>query len=294
MVETASREGGIAREGQAVGSIRDSVALNDGARMPWLGLGVYLTREGREVEEAVKAALSCGYRSIDTAALYENERGVGKAIRESGIPRDELFVTTKLWNNRHGFDSALKAFEESRKRLGLEYVDLYLIHWPSSGAPVIAETWKAFEKLRADGRVRSIGVSNFLVRHLSELLAETGTVPGVDQVEFHPFLLQRDLLDFCRERGIRLEAWAPLVQGTAFDNPLLKGIAARRRKSVAQVLIRWDLQHGVVSIPKSVRAERIRENAQVFDFELSADEMASIDSLDASRRVGADPNHIDF
>lgn len=256
--------------------------------MPWLGLGVYKSKEGEEVENAVKTALKIGYRSIDTAALYENERGVGKAIRDSGIPREEIFVTTKVWNDRHGYDSTLNAFEESRKKLGLEYIDLYLIHWPVPEK--FKETWRALEKLYRDGLVRAIGVSNFQIHHLEELMESCEVKPAVNQVEFHPLLTQKKLLVFCKEHNIQMEAWAPLMRGGVLDAPIIKKIAEKYGKTPAQVVLRWDLQHGVVTIPKSVREERIKENSDIFDFQLTSEEMGQIDSLNQDKRTGPDPD----
>ncbi len=269
-------------------SISSYTVLNNGVKMPWLGLGVYKSKEGEEVENAVKTALKIGYRSIDTAALYENERGVGKAIRDSGIPREEIFVTTKVWNDRHGYDSTLNAFEESRKKLGLEYIDLYLIHWPVPEK--FKETWRALEKLYSDGLVRAIGVSNFQIHHLEELMESCEVKPAVNQVEFHPLLTQKKLLVFCKEHNIQMEAWAPLMRGGVLDAPIIKKIAEKYGKTPAQVVLRWDLQHGVVTIPKSVREERIKENSDIFDFQLTSEEMGQIDSLNQDKRTGPDPD----
>lgn len=269
-------------------SISSYTVLNNGVKMPWLGLGVYKSKEGEEVENAVKTALKIGYRSIDTAALYENERGVGKAIRDSGIPREEIFVTTKVWNDRHGYDSTLNAFEESRKKLGLEYIDLYLIHWPVPEK--FKETWRALEKLYRDGLVRAIGVSNFQIHHLEELMESCEVKPAVNQVEFHPLLTQKKLLVFCKEHNIQMEAWAPLMRGGVLDAPIIKKIAEKYGKTPAQVVLRWDLQHGVVTIPKSVREERIKENSDIFDFQLTSEEMGQIDSLNQDKRTGPAPD----
>jgi diketogulonate reductase-like aldo/keto reductase len=271
--------------------ISDRVKLNNGIDMPWLGLGVWQASDGNEVETAVKTAISLGYRSIDTATVYKNEEGVGRAVRTCGVAREELFVTTKVWNNEQGYDSTLRAFEESRRKLGLDYVDLYLVHWPVPGK--YKETWKALEKLYKDGAVRAIGVSNFQVHHLEDLLAATDLVPTVNQVEFHPLLTQKELLAYCKEKGIQLEAWAPLMKGN-LELPALTEIAAKYGKSAAQVVLRWDLQHGVMTIPKSTNEARIKENADLFDFELSAEDMAQIDALNQNKRYGEDPDHIDF
>ncbi|KEQ26667.1 aldo/keto reductase [Paenibacillus tyrfis] len=269
----------------------DTTVLNNGVHMPWLGLGVWKTKEGDEVVQAVQHALEAGYRSIDTAAVYGNEAGVGQAIQASGIPRDQLFVTTKVWNADQGYDSTLRAFEESRRKLQLEVIDLYLIHWPVKGK--YKETWKALEKLYKDGLVRAIGVSNFKVHHLEDLLQDSEIVPAVNQVEFHPLLIQQELRTFCKEHKIQLEAWSPLMQGN-LDLPLLSELANKYGKTPAQIILRWDLQHGVVTIPKSIRESRIRENIDVFDFTLSDEDMARLDSLNQDRRFGPDPDHIDF
>jgi diketogulonate reductase-like aldo/keto reductase len=265
--------------------------LNNGVTMPWLGLGVWKTKEGDEVIQAVKTAIAAGYRSIDTAAAYGNEQGVGQGIRESGVPRDELFVTTKVWNADQGYESTLMAFEESRKKLGLERLDLYLVHWPVKGK--YRETWKALVHLYNEGWVRAIGVSNFQIHHLRDIIEDTGVVPAVNQVEYHPLLAQRELLAFCREQGVQLEAWSPLMQGR-LDLPVLKRLAEKHGKSPAQIVLRWDIQNGVVTIPKSVRAERIRENADVFDFELSPEDMAAINELNRNERIGPDPDNFNF
>lgn len=269
-------------------SLKDTTTLHNGVKMPWMGLGVFKVEEGEEVVESVKAALRNGYISIDTAAIYGNEEGVGKAIKESGIPREDLFITTKLWNSEQGYEKSLKAFETSMEKLGLDYLDLYLIHWP--GKDKYKDTWKAFEKLYKDGKIRAIGVSNFQVHHLEDLMSEAEVKPMVNQVEFHPHLTQKELLAFCKEQGIALEAWSPLKQGQLLDEPLLKEIAEKYNKSVAQVILRWDLQHGVITIPKSTKEHRIIENADVFDFELSQEEVEKIDSLNQDSRAGSHPD----
>ena len=280
------------------GGLGDTVTLNNGVKMPLLGLGTWQAAEGREVEQAVRWALELGYRHIDTASIYGNERGVGRAVRDSGVPRERVFVTTKVWNDdqRRGRDAVLKAFDASLRRLGFDYVDLYLVHWPVKGK--YKEAWAALQEIYATGRARAVGVSNFLVHHLEDLLADSppggAAVPAVNQVEFHPRLVQRDLLEFDRRRGIVHESWSPLMKGRVNDIPVLRGIAEAHRKTVAQVVLRWNLQHGVVTIPKSVRRERLIENADLFDFQLSTDEMARIDALDRGERVGADPDHVSF
>lgn len=273
--------------------LKASVALNNGVRMPWLGLGVFQMESDRETVSAVRTALQAGYRSIDTAALYRNEAGVGRAVRESGVPREEVFVTTKVWNDDMRRDRVEAAFGESMERLGLDYVDLYLLHWPIKEK--IVASWKVLEGLYRGGRVRAIGVSNFMIPHLEELLAAAEVVPAVNQIEFHPYLQSRRLHEFCRKKGIRLEAWSPLMQaGPLLKNPTLAEIAKHHGKTAAQVILRWDLQSGVVTIPKSARPARIAENANVFDFRLSAEEMEAIGALERNQRHGADPFNFSF
>lgn len=269
----------------------DGPTLNDGVKMPWLGLGVWKTKEGEEVIQSVKSAIAAGYRMIDTAAIYGNEEGVGQAIRESGVSRDELFITTKVWNDDQGYEKTLQAFETSRKKLGLEVVDLYLIHWP--GRDKYLETWKALIHLQKEGLVRSIGVSNFQIRHLKHIIEETGVVPVVNQVELHPLLSQKELLAYARENNIVLEAWSPLMQGN-LDHPVLAQIAEKYGKTTAQVILRWDIQNGVIVIPKSIKEHRIRENANIFDFELSSEDMAAIDGLNENKRFGSNPDEFLF
>ncbi|HLQ41839.1 MAG TPA: aldo/keto reductase [Thermoplasmata archaeon] len=266
------------------------VTLHDGNTMPVLGLGMWQAGSGKQTRKAVATALEIGYRLFDTAKLYGNESDLGTAIRESGIPREEIFVMTKLWNNDQGYESGLRAFEKSRRELGLDYVDLYLIHWPVPG--LRQESWKALLKIRDEGLARSIGVSNYTIRHLEELLRATPAPPAVNQVEFHPFLYQKELLEFCVSKKIQLEAYSPLTRGHRLDHPVIAQIAARHGRTPAQVLIRWSLQHGLVVIPKSIRPERIRENAAVFDFQLSPDDMKRLDSLDESSHVAWDPEDL--
>ena len=269
-------------------NLKDTTTLSNGVKMPWMGLGVFKVTEGEEVIQSVKAAIKNGYISIDTAAIYGNEEGVGQAIKESGVRREDLFITTKLWNSEQGYESTLAAFETSMNKLGLDYLDLYLIHWP--GKDKYKETWKAFEKLYKDGRVRAIGVSNFLVHHLEDLPSSAEIKPMVNQVEFHPHLTQKELLAFCKNEGIQLEAWSPLKQGQLLSEPVLEDLAHKYNKSVAQVILRWDLQHGVVTIPKSIKEHRIIENANIFDFELSAEDMDKIDGLNQDSRAGSHPD----
>lgn len=273
---------------QDIRSLSDHVRLNNGTAIPRLGFGTYKATAGTEVEDALRTALDLGYRGIDTAALYNNEESIGRVIRESGIPREELFVTTKVWNSDQGHDRTMRAFDESLRKLGLDYVDLYLIHWPIPR--LMRETWEAMEEIARSGRSKAIGVCNFLVHHLEELSGIAEIPPAVDQVEHHPYLAQPDLRDYCHENDIVMQAWAPVMRGRVNLVPTLVEIAARHDKTPAQVSLRWILQHGVVTIPKSVHENRIRENADVFDFTLSAEEMAAIDALDRHERLGPDPD----
>jgi diketogulonate reductase-like aldo/keto reductase len=257
--------------------------------MPWLGFGTWQIEDGQEVEHSVRAALEIGYRSIDTAAAYRNERGVGKAMRESGIPREDIFLTTKVWNDAQREKRTLEAFEESLRRLDTEYVDLYLIHWPVSGYS--QKTWQVMEEIYQSGRAKAIGVSNFLIHHLEDLFRESQMVPSVNQVEFHPLLVQPELLRFCQSHKIQVEAWSPLMSGQIFTVQAVLGLAEKYQKTPAQIALRWDLQHGVVTIPKSTHANRIAENSQIFDFELSHADMRLLDALDEGKRTGPDPDN---
>jgi len=267
--------------------LESRLPLNDGQSIPALGLGVYQSPAGRITYESVSHALSVGYRHIDTAAIYGNESDVGRAILDSGIARSEVFVTTKLWNQQQGYDSALKALDRSLALLKMEYVDLYLVHWPVPGKR--DDSWRALEKLKADGRAKSIGVSNYTVHHLQDLLSKSKTVPAVNQVEFSPFLYQKDLLTFCKAHAIQLEAYSPLARGERFKDPTLVDIAKRHRKSPAQIMVRWALELGLVVIPKSVRSGRILENASVFDFELSPMDRERLAGLNENLRTDWDP-----
>jgi diketogulonate reductase-like aldo/keto reductase len=269
-------------------NIQDCTTLSNGKKMPWLGFGVFKIEDGPEVENAVLWALEAGYRSIDTASIYGNERGVGRAIKQSGISRESIFITTKVWNSDQGYDATLSAFEESLKRIDTDYVDLYLVHWPVPNLYI--ETWKALERVYQYGRAKAIGVSNFLIHHLHTLRNQCEIFPMVNQVEFHPFLIQPELLRFCMHNKIQMEAWSPLTRGRLLDNTVIREIAARYDRTPAQVILRWDIQHGIVTIPKSVHRERIVENSQIFDFELSEEDMDSLDALDEGRRLGPDPD----
>jgi 2,5-diketo-D-gluconate reductase A len=270
------------------GAVPD-VTLNNGVRMPQLGFGVFQVGND-EARAAVATALECGYRSIDTAALYGNEHGVGVAVSASGIPREELFVTTKLWNADQGAGRVLPAFERSIDKLGLDYVDLYLIHWPVPRRDRFVETWEAFQGLYAEGRMRAIGVSNFTPPQLTRLLEETAVVPAVNQVELHPGFQQPELRAFHREHGIATEAWSPLGQGAALTHPVITRLAERHEKTPAQVVLRWHLDLGNVVIPKSVTPGRIRENFSVFDFALTAEDARQIAGLESGHRIGPDPD----
>ncbi|MFE4240913.1 aldo/keto reductase [Peribacillus butanolivorans] len=275
-----------------ISSIEETITLHNGVKMPQLGFGVFKVKNGTETVESVKKAIEVGYRSIDTAAVYENEEGVGQAIRESGISREELFITSKVWNTDQGYETTLQAFDDSLKRLGLEYLDLYLIHWP--GKDKYLETWKALEKLYNEGKVKSIGVSNFHVHHLEKLLANSEIKPVVNQIELHPLLTQVEIRDYCEKHDIKVEAWSPLGRGSLIEEPTINHIAKKHGKSSAQVLIRWHLQHEIVVIPKSITPSRIEENAQVFDFSLSLNEMNQIDALNKNERFGSNPDELLF
>ncbi|MEV6274076.1 aldo/keto reductase [Nocardia sp. NPDC051832] len=266
-----------------------SIILNDGNVIPQLGFGVFQVPSD-EVTEVVTAALQAGYRSIDTAAIYANEEGTGRAIRESGLARDEVYVTTKLWNSEQGYDSTLRAFDVSMDKLGLDYLDLYLIHWPVEVAGKFVDTFRAFQALKTQGRIRSIGVSNFTVPQLERLISETGETPAVNQIELHPRLGQRELREFHAANAIATEAWSPLGQGTLLDHPTITAIAAEVDRTPAQVIIRWHLQRGTIVIPKSVTPARIASNFDVFGFELNEGQMAAIDSMDTGERIGPDPD----
>lgn len=268
-----------------------TVTLNNGVTMPQLGFGVFQVPD-EETTTAVSTALAAGYRSIDTAAVYGNERGVGRAIADSGLARDELFITTKLWNADQGHDAALTAFDVSLEKLGLDHVDLYLIHWPAPARDLYSDTWRALEKLLADGRTRAIGVSNFRPAHLERLLKDASVVPAVNQIELHPGLQQRESREFHTRHGIATEAWSPLAQGAVLNDESITSIAAKYGRSPAQIVLRWHLQTGNVVIPKSVTAARIRENLDVFDFELDRQEIDAIDRLDRGMRTGPDPDAV--
>ena len=271
--------------------LQGTFQLNNGVEMPYFGLGVYLSKDGNEVINAVRTALDHGYRHVDTASIYNNEVGVGEGIKQSNVARKDVFLVSKVWNSDQGYDSTLRAFDASLKRLGTDYLDLYLIHWPKEKSK---ETWKALERLYHEKRIRAIGISNFLRHHVEDLLQEAEVVPMVNQMEFHPYLVQQELLDFCKSKGIQYEAWSPLMQGHVFDLDIMKDLSKKYNKTIAQIVLRWDLQKGVVTIPKSSKKERIISNADLFDFELDDADMKLLDGLDRGKRFGPDPDNFDF
>lgn len=270
------------------------LSLHDGARIPQVGLGVWQTPDN-EAAPAVKAALDADYRHVDTAAVYENEQGVGEGIRQSGLPRSDIFLTTKLWNTDQGYEQTLKAFEASLKRLGTDYVDLYLIHWPSAHRGLFVDTWKALVALKEEGRAKSIGVSNFYPEHIEKIVAETGVVPVINQIELHPDFQQRETRAFHEKHKIATQSWSPLGQGKLLGHPVIAEIAQKLGRTPAQVIIRWHIENGLVVIPKSVTPSRIVENFKVFDFKLSAEDLDRLNGLDdAGARIGPDPKTATF
>jgi diketogulonate reductase-like aldo/keto reductase len=273
-----------------MGGILMNVTLNNGVTMPQLGFGVFKVEDGQVAIDAVKKAVEVGYRSIDTAAIYKNEAGVGQALQEANVPREELFITTKVWNSDQGYEKTLKAFDESLEKLGLDYVDLYLVHWPMPEENTYIETYRALEKLYEDGRVHAIGVCNFHIHHLERLLAECKVKPVLNQVELHPLFAQTELRSFCAKHNIFVEAWGPLMQGgDVLNHETIKELSEKYSKSPAQIIIRWHLQNNIIVIPKSVTPSRIEENFNVFDFELSIEDKEKIDALDRNERIGPDP-----
>ena len=273
-------------------SLDTTVLLHGDVAIPQLGFGVFKVDEGNEVEAAIAEAFDVGYRHIDTATIYRNEEGVGRAIAASGIPRSQLFITTKLWNSDQGYESALAAIDANLTRLGLGYVDLYLVHWPKPEHT--QETWRAMEEIQASGKARAIGVSNFLPDHLDQLLEHATVPPSINQIEFHPHLQSPDLVDYCLGHDIVIEAWSPLKAGHIIDDDELAAIAVAHGVSVAQVVLRWVLQRGIVAIPKSVTPSRIASNADLYGFELSDSEVARINAMERNDRVGPDPANFDF
>ena len=267
-------------------------SLRNGVQMPYLGLGTYQADNQTEVVNSVKTAIDTGYRHIDTASIYKNEEGVGKGIKACDVPRKEIFVVSKVWNADQGYESTLQAFQESLDRLQLDYLDLYLIHWPVKGK--YKQTWKALEYLYANKKVRAIGVSNFLQHHLEDLMTDAKIVPMVNQMEFHPYLVQQKLMNFCKKNTIQYEAWSPFMVGKVFELDFCNELAEKYGKSIAQIILRWNLQKDVVTIPKSVQTNRITANANIFDFELSEKDVAFLDGLDRNERTGPHPDHFDF
>lgn len=276
--------------------ISDRATLRDGVTMPWLGLGLWRVEGQKTIDDAIQVALDAGYTAFDTATAYDNEEQIGRALHKLGVNRSDLFITTKLWNPQHvqGYDACIEACKQSLAWLRLDVIDLYLIHWPVPSRGKTVEAWRALIQLQKEGLVRSIGVSNFHIHHLEMLERETGVIPSVNQVERHPWLNQRELIDYCRVKNILVEAYSPLMRGHIKDEPVLAEIGDRHKKSAAQVVLRWHLQGGVACIPKSVHANRIQENAALFDFDLSDDEMASIDALNRNRRLLPDPDKMDY
>lgn len=272
--------------------VSGSFSLRNGVEMPYLGLGVYQSYDGREVSNAVRWALVAGYRHIDTAAIYRNECGVGQGIRASNVPREDIFVVSKVWNSDQGYERTLEAFEKSLERLQMDYIDLYLVHWPVAGK--FKSTWRALEELYRLKKVRAIGVSNFLKHQLEDLMENAKVIPMVNQMEFHPHLVQQDLIDFCLKHQIQYEAWSPLMQGRVFDLREFHQLAAKYNKSIAQIILRYNLQKGIITIPKSSNRERIFSNADVFDFELSEVDIDYMDAMDRNQRFGPDPDNFEW
>lgn len=270
-------------------NLQGSFTLHNGLEMPYFGLGVF---QSEDTTNSVLNALDCGYRHIDTASVYNNEKEVGQAINQHDIDRDELFIVSKVWNSDQGYDSTIKAYHDSLKRLRMDYLDLYLVHWPVKN--MFVETWKALEYLYEEGLVRAIGVSNFMRNHLDELLPNCSITPMINQMEFHPHLVQQDLIDFCNQKGIQYEAWSPLMRGKILEIELLKNFSKKYNKTIVQIVLRWNLQKGVVTIPKSSNPERIKSNSELFDFQLTQEDIKAIDALDINTRIGPDPNNFNF
>ncbi|GIM30420.1 glyoxal reductase [Clostridium polyendosporum] len=272
-------------------NINDYAVLQNGVKMPWVGFGTYKVKDLETAKNSIKEALKLGYRHIDTASFYQNEEEIGIGIKESGVPREEIFLVSKVWNTDQGYEKTLESFKTSLKKLDTDYLDLYLIHWPKE---LSKETWKALEKLYKEGKVRSIGVSNFNVHHLEELMEDAEIIPMVNQVEYHPQFPQTEVHEFCKKHNIQLEAWGPLMRGKILEIPLMQELAKKYGKSISQITLRWDLQMGVVTIPKSITPERIKENIDLYDFEITSEDMEKIASLNTGERIGPDPDHITF
>ena len=271
-------------------SLNDCVKLNNGVEMHSFGLGVFQVDDGQEVMDAIKYATDAGYRLVDTAAIYNNEKGVGTAIKQCGLPREKLFITSKVWNAFQGYDSTLKAFENTMSDLQLTYLDLYLIHWPLPKNKNYIATWKAMETLYKEGRIRAIGVSNFEPEWIQDIINECEVVPMVNQVEFHPYLQQKELHEYCKANGVQLQAWAPLAKGKIFEDEKLIKLAGKYGKSAGQFVLRWQLQCGVITIPKSIKQDRIISNADIFDFEIDQQDMKAMESFDIGTRIGPNPH----
>ncbi|MDD3223300.1 MAG: aldo/keto reductase [Clostridium sp.] len=268
---------------------KDYVILNNGVKMPLLGFGTYNVENSVKLNNAIKESIKIGYRHIDTASFYGNEEVIGCALKESDIPRDEIFLVDKVWNSDQGYEKTLKAFKESTKKLKTDYLDLYLIHWPQS---LNKETWKALEKLYKQGYIRAIGVSNFTINHLKELLENAEIIPAVNQIEFHPRLVQKDLMEYCKKNNIQVEAWSPLMRGLVFQIPFLQELSQKYERTISQIVLRWDLQMGVATIPKSATYARIKENADIFNFEISKEDISEIEKLNDGFRIGTNPNEV--
>ncbi|OOM15782.1 aldo/keto reductase [Clostridium saccharobutylicum] len=269
--------------------IKDYVILNNDVKMPLLGFGTYNADDSNKLNNAIKKGIEIGYRHIDTASFYGNEEVIGSAIKESEISRKEIFLVDKVWNSEHGYEKTLKSFQESIKKLKTDYLDLYLIHWPQS---LNKETWKALEKLYKEGYIRAIGVSNFTINHLQQLMENAEIIPAVNQIEFHPRLVQNDLMEFCEKYNIQMEAWSPLMRGLVFQIPFLKKLSRKYDKTISQIVLRWDLQMGVTTIPKSTTLSRIKENMDIFNFKISEEDMKNIEKLNDGFRMGMNPDEV--
>jgi diketogulonate reductase-like aldo/keto reductase len=269
-------------------NLLETITLNNGVKIPKIGFGTFKVENGNDTINSVKKALEIGYRHIDTAAIYGNEEGVGQAIKESGVPREEIFLVSKVWNSEQGYDTTIKAFEESLKRLQTDYLDMYLIHWAK---PKNRETWKALETLYKEGKIKAIGVSNFEIHHLEDLLEVAEIIPVVNQVELHPQFPQEELREYCKKHNIAIEAWGPLMQGKIFEIPLMKELSIKYNKSIAQIALRWHYQQDIITIPKSIKPERIESNIDIFDFEISEEDMEKIKNL-KGERIGLAPDMV--